>query len=154
MRFQKKIFLSFPDKESNGLVRNGGYYGDELGFPGRSYCKESACNAGDLGSIPGLGSSPGGGHGNPLQYSCWSKPMDRGAWQATVHGAIKELDTTSWLNIWCCYSVAKSPNNVRLLWKRRDIFTSFPQIQASACPLPGSSQACRCWPGWSEPTIH
>ena len=48
--------------------------------------KESACSAGDLGSIPGLGRSPGGGHGNPLQYSCLENPMDRGAWRAIVHG--------------------------------------------------------------------
>ena len=48
--------------------------------------KESACNAGDLDSIPGLARSPGGGHGNPLQYSCLENPMDRGAWWATVHG--------------------------------------------------------------------
>ena len=40
----------------------------------------------DMGSIPGLGRSPGGGHGNPLQYSCLENPMDRGAWWATVHG--------------------------------------------------------------------
>ena len=46
----------------------------------------SACNVGDLGSIPGLGSSPGDGNGNPLQYSCLENPMDRGTWQATVHG--------------------------------------------------------------------
>ena len=50
-----------------------------LGFPGSSDGKESACNAGDLGSIPGLGRSPGGGHGNPLQYYCLENPMDRGA---------------------------------------------------------------------------
>ena len=49
------------------------------GFPGGSDGKESACNAGDLGSIPGLGRSPGGGHGNPLQYSCLENPMDKGA---------------------------------------------------------------------------
>ena len=46
-------------------------------------------NAGDVGSIPGLGRSPGGGHGNPLQYSCLENPIDRGAWQATVHGVAK-----------------------------------------------------------------
>ena len=45
-----------------------------LGFPGGSGGKESACNAGDLGSIPGLGRSPGGAHGNPLQYSCLENP--------------------------------------------------------------------------------
>ena len=51
-----------------------------FGFPGGSDGKESTCNAGDLGSIPGLGRSPGGGHGNPLQYSCLENPMDREAW--------------------------------------------------------------------------
>ena len=50
------------------------------GFPGGSDGKTSACNAGDLGSIPGLGRSPGEGNGNPLQYSCLESPMDRGAW--------------------------------------------------------------------------
>ena len=52
-------------------------------------CSDAACNAGDLGSIPGLGRSPGGGHGNPLYYSCLGIPMDRGAWPATVHGVAK-----------------------------------------------------------------
>ena len=47
--------------------------------------KNTPANAGDIGSIPGLGRHPGGGHGNPLQYSCLENPMDRGAWQATVH---------------------------------------------------------------------
>ena len=49
----------------------------------------SACNAGDLGSFPGLGRSPGGGNGNPLQYSCLENPMDRGAWWVTVHRVAK-----------------------------------------------------------------
>ena len=57
-----------------------------LGFPGGSDSKESACNAGDLGSIPGLGRSPGEGNGNPLWYSCLENSIDRGAWWATVHG--------------------------------------------------------------------
>ena len=52
------------------------------GFPGDSDGKESTCNAGDLGSIPGLGRSPGEGHGNPFQYSCLENSVDRGAWQA------------------------------------------------------------------------
>ena len=61
--------------------------GSELeSFPGGSDGKESACNSGDLGLIPGLGRSPGGGHGNPLQYSCLENSMDKGAWRATVHG--------------------------------------------------------------------
>ena len=60
-----------------------------VGFPGDSNGEESACSAGDLGSIPGLGRSPGEGNGNPLQYPCLDNPMDRGAWQATVSGAAK-----------------------------------------------------------------
>ena len=51
--------------------------------------KRLAYNAGDLGSIPGSGRSPGEGNGNPLQYSCLENPMDRGAWWATVHGVAK-----------------------------------------------------------------
>ena len=58
----------------------------QLGFPGGSEVKESARNAGDLGSIPRLGRSPGEGNGNALQYSCLENPMDGGAWWATVHG--------------------------------------------------------------------
>ena len=56
--------------------------------------KESACQAGDAGLIPGLGRSPGEGNGNPLQYSCLENPMDRGAWLAAVHEVAKELDIT------------------------------------------------------------
>ena len=60
-----------------------------LGFPGGLDGKESACNVRDLGSTPGLGRSPAGGSGNPLQYSCLENHMDRGAWQATVYGITK-----------------------------------------------------------------
>ena len=60
-----------------------------MGFPGGSDGKESACNVGDLASIPGLGRSPGEGNGNPVQYSCLENSMDRGAWRATVHGVAK-----------------------------------------------------------------
>ena len=58
-------------------------------FPGGSEVKASACNLGDLGSIPGSGRSPGEGNGNPLQYSCLENPMDGGAWWTTVHGVTK-----------------------------------------------------------------
>ena len=61
----------------------------EMGFPHGSVGKESACNAGEPGSIPGLRRSPEEGNGNPLQYSCLENTMDRGAWQATVHGVAK-----------------------------------------------------------------
>ena len=57
------------------------------GFPGGSDSKDSACNAGDVGLIPWLGKCPGEGNAYPLQYSCLENSMDRGAWQATVHGS-------------------------------------------------------------------
>ena len=57
--------------------------------PGVAQCKESACNAGDAGLIPGLGRSPGEGNGNPLQDSCLKNSMDRGEWHATVHGVVR-----------------------------------------------------------------
>ena len=59
------------------------------GLPSSSMSYEPACNAEDLGSIPGLERSPGVGNGNPLQSSCLENPMDRGAWGATVHGVTK-----------------------------------------------------------------
>ena len=60
-----------------------------MGFPSGSDSKESACNAGDTGLIPGSGRSPGEATGNPLQYSCLENPAGRGAWWAIVHGVIK-----------------------------------------------------------------
>ena len=77
---------------------------------------ESACNAGDLGSVPGSGRSPGGGNGNPLQYPCLENPTDRGAWWATVHG-VTELDMTKCTHtaIVCVYK-SQTPN------------LSFPQV--------------------------
>ena len=60
-----------------------------MDFPGGSVRKESACNVGGPGSIPGSGRSPGGWHGNPLWYSCLENPMDRGAWWGTVQGVAK-----------------------------------------------------------------
>ena len=61
----------------------------ETDFPHSSVGKESACSAGDLGLIPGLGRSPGERNGNPLQYSCLENLMDRRAWQATIHGVAR-----------------------------------------------------------------
>ena len=63
-----------------------------------SVVKNQLANAGDAGSVPGSGRSPGEGNGNPLQYSCLDNPLDRGAWQAIVHGVTKEPDTTQPLN--------------------------------------------------------
>ena len=62
-----------------------------MGFPGGSDGKESPCNAGDPGSIPGSGRSPGEGNGNPPKYSCLENSVDRESWQATVHGVTKSL---------------------------------------------------------------
>ena len=62
-------------------------------FPGGSDGKESACNVGDCGLIPGLGKSPGEGNGSPLQCSCLKNPMDREAWRPKVHGGLRESDT-------------------------------------------------------------
>ena len=78
-------FLSQQDPPEKGRLPAPGV----IGFPGDSVSKESTCNAGDLGLIPGLGRSFGGGHDNPLQYSCLENSMDRGAWWATVHRVTK-----------------------------------------------------------------
>ena len=72
-----------------------------MGFPGGSDGKESACDAGDLGSIPGLGRSSGGGHGNPFQYSCLEKFMDREAWRAAVHKVVQGRTQLKWLSNSC-----------------------------------------------------
>ena len=60
-----------------------------MGFPGGSDGKESACSAGDMGSIPGSARAPGEGNGDPSQYSCLENPMDGGIWSTTVHGVMK-----------------------------------------------------------------
>ena len=73
------VYISVDSRNPNVLV-------NVLYNPHSSVAEESTCNAGDLGSIPGLGRSPGEGNGNPLQYSCLESPMDRGAGQAIVHG--------------------------------------------------------------------
>ena len=66
-----------------------------LACPGGSVIKNLPANAGDTGSILGLGRSPGEGSDNPLQYSCLENSMDKGAWQTTIHEVTKELDTTT-----------------------------------------------------------
>ena len=81
-----------------------GAIGTYKGFPG-GLSKESTCNSGatgDVGLIPGSGRSPGGGHGNPLQYSCLETPMDRGAWRAAVH----TVRSQSWTQLWWLSSQA------------------------------------------------
>ena len=70
-----------------------------MGCPHGSDSKESACSVGDLDLIPGLGRSPGVGHGNPLQDSCLKNPMNRGAWWATVHGVAQSPTCLKQLSI-------------------------------------------------------
>ena len=83
------------------------------GFPGGSEVKASACNAGVLGSILGSGRSPGERNGNPLQYSCLEKPMDRGPWWATVHRVTKSQTRLSKLTFTLTfqYSCLENPMN-------------------------------------------
>ena len=63
-----------------------------MGFPSGSGVQNPPASAGDVGSIPGSGKSPGEGNGNLVQYSCLGNPMDRRGWRATVHGVTEELD--------------------------------------------------------------
>ena len=69
------------------------------GFLNGTASKESSCDAGDRGSIPGLGRSPGEGNGNPPQYSCLKNSMDRGAWQDRVHGVDSAIKTNKCLSV-------------------------------------------------------
>ena len=88
----------------------------QLGFPGGASSKEPSANAGDIrdgSSIPGLGRFPGGGHGNPLQYSCLENPMNRGAWQATVHRL--QRVGHNWSN-WAQHSTHWNTNISLWLW--------------------------------------
>ena len=80
------ILISDVTPRGSGLhhMEEGPFYPDKMRLFSDS--KESACNTGDPGAIPMSGRSPGEGNGNPLQYSCLENSMDRGAWQATVHG--------------------------------------------------------------------
>ena len=80
------FFKQFSSKEIAPVMGIYSFSYLKMGFPGGSDGKES-CNAGDLGSIPGSEISPGGGHSNPLQYSCLENPIERGAWWTIVHGS-------------------------------------------------------------------
>ena len=115
-----KIYWSIVDLQyciSFGCTTKWLSYTYIWGFAGGSDGKESICNAGDLGLIPGLGRSPGDGNGNPLQYSCLENSMDRGAWWATVH-RVAESDTIEWLTLSlfrCIYTFLPAPHSFPLL---------------------------------------
>ena len=86
------------------------------GFSGGSVVKNPPADARDLGSIPGSGRSPGGGHGNPLQCSCLENPMDRGAWRAAVYGVTKQTKPHP----------AASPVRSAAMWSVRPLLSSAP----------------------------
>ena len=96
------------------------------GFPGGSEVKASACNAGDVGLIPGLGRSPGEGNGNPFQYSCWE--MDRGAWWAIIHRVGKSQTWLKWMSI--ASLERKAMTNLDSILKSR--YVTFPSTARSS----------------------
>ena len=99
----------------------GQEFGQGMGFPGGSEGKESACNAGDLDSLPGLGRSPGGGHGNPFQYSCLEYPhgqrslVSYSPWGGKESDTTERLRTAQHMSAWNS-SVASSKNMQCLLF--------------------------------------
>ena len=124
--------------DDNSYVKPSGELGSRMpeGFLRDSVGKESACNAGDLGLIPGLGRSPGEGNSYPLQYSGLENSMDRGAWRATVHG-VTESEVTERLSL---SLVIHSVNLCR-------IYNRMPELEvtmevSTAAPLSGKSPFC------------
>ena len=116
------LFASEPQQHSlNSVQLRAQLYSDyvtgydwTMGFPGGSDGRETACNAGDWGSIPGSGRSPGEGNGNPLQYSCLENPMDGGAWWATVHGVAKSQTRLShFTSLHSTYKLNKQDDNIQ-----------------------------------------
>ena len=114
-----------------------------LGFPGGSVVRNPPANVGDAGSIPGLRRCPGEGNGNPLQYSCLENPMDRGAWQATVHEIAKSQTqlstTTSTKDTACCNLDLVQPNFKK---KRKGIL---------AIMMPAMKESWVQALGWGDP---
>ena len=105
-----------------------------MGFPGGSEVKVSACNAGDLGLIPGLGRSPGEGNGNPLQYSCRENPMDGRAWWATVHRVAKSWTRLSDFNLIIYFTRVKN-TEVRLFSLLLPAFSLLIHQEVSLCRI-------------------
>ena len=132
------------------------------GFPGGSVVKNLPSNAGDerdAASIPGLGRSPGGGNGHPLQNCCLVNPMDRGAWQATVHGVAKSWP---WLNnwAWCPLYLKKagkkfffnlSPSKKQANKTQQHCFLEKWQYYTENQEQPKNAQHCYCCAGMSQP---
>jgi len=114
------------------------------GFPGGSEVKASACNVGDLGSIPGSGRFPGEGNGNPLQYSCLENPMDGGAWWATVHGVAKNQTRLSYFTFTLLLG-RKVMTNLDSIFKSRDITLPKKVHLVKAMVFPVVMYGCENW---------
>ena len=121
-------------------------------FPGGPDGKASDCNAGDLGSIPGSGKSPGGGHSNPLQYSCLENPTDRGAWQATQSMGSQRVGhdwvtNTHTVTLWWAFLLVSSLRVLCVLASTQNL-TSAPTIASLAPGLPdqGEHTVSVTWP--------
>ena len=116
------------------------------GFPGKppSEGKASTCNAGNLGSIPGSGRSPGEGNGNPFQYSCLKNPMDGGDWWATVHGVAKSRTRLSHFTF--TFTLRLS-----VCWEHKGIMNFFSKGRSKPRSLKGEwTQKTSPFPGSSE----
>ena len=111
-----------------------------------SQVKASACNAGDLGSIPGSGSSPGEGNGNPLQYSCLENPMGGGAWWATIHRVTKSRTRLSDFTFTFILLLGrKTMTNLDSILKSRDITLPIKIHLVKAMVLPVVIYVCESW---------
>ena len=117
---------------------------DACSFPGGSDGKVSACNARDPGSIPGSERSPGEGNGNPLQYSCLGNPMDREAWQATVHGVAKSWIPQSNFSFSLLLG-KKAMTNLDSILKSRDIMLPTKVHLVKAMIFPVVMYGCESW---------
>ena len=116
-----------------------------LGFPGDSEVKASACNVGDLGSIPGLGRSPGEGNSNPLRYSCLENPMDWGAWWATVHRVSKSWIRLSDFTFTFLLFGRKAMTNLDSILKSKDITLPTKVCLVKAMAFPVVMYRCESW---------
>ena len=104
-----------------------------LCFPGGSEVKAFACKAGDPGSIPGLGRSPGEGKGNLLQYSCLENPTDRGAWQVTVHGVAKSRTRLS--DFTSLHASTSNDEEAEVEWFYQDLQDLLELTPPKRCPF-------------------